>query len=90
MPENTENPAEFTDKQKELLSQTMGIFLDMAVQVIAVQFALVDAGHLTFEKVQEHVDLLNKIPSIVQGRTAFGAHSGVIDTLLASYKGRIQ
>lgn len=68
------------------LNQTMGVFLDMMVQVVALQFALAEVGTLTPEQVKKHVDRLNLLPSIVSARTAYGT-SEVLDELLRAYEG---
>ena len=88
MPENNAPPP--NEEQKRILSQSMGVFLDVMVQVVALQFALVDAGVLTFAQVQEHIQRLNSIPSLLQARSMYGVRSDVIEGLLASYKGPVQ
>jgi hypothetical protein len=72
--------------QVKILNQTMGVFLDMMVQVVALQFALVEAGTLTADQIKRHADRLNLLPSIVSARTTYG-RSEVLDGLLRAYEG---
>lgn len=74
----------------DTLKQSLSLFLDIMVRLIAVQFALVDSGILTFPQVQAHVDRLNELPPVLKAHSAYGPRSEVIDALLRAYEGPIQ
>ena len=86
MPDSENNPLE----NAAILKQSLGLFLDMIVQSIAVLFALVDSGILTFPQVQAHVDRLSQVPSVLKARSAYGPRSEALDELLKAYEGPIQ
>ena len=77
-------------EQLKALNRTAEIFLDVLVQVVALQFALVDAGTLTFEQVKKYTDALNRRSEIVAARSAHGGRSEVLHALLQAYEGPIQ
>jgi hypothetical protein len=77
-------------EQAKALAKVAGAFLDMTIQVIAVQYALMDAGLLKLDQVQKHLDRLNQLPLVLTARSIYGPRSEVIDALLRSYEGPVQ
>ena len=84
--EDTANDPE----QSQVLKEALGVFLDMIVQLVALQFALVDAHVVTWDRVEAHAKELNQRPAIQKARGIYGTHSEVLEALLRSYKGPVQ
>lgn len=76
--------------QIEATRSLMGVLLDVMIQVVALQFALADAGILKPAEVQKQVVRLEGLEAIRTARNTYGAPSAELTALLQSYQGPVQ